>query len=57
MPTLQAFIAADDAIAAGPGFGALPLLYVHGGDDQLVPAGLAQPGRGAARGRGHQSSS
>ncbi len=43
VPTLQAFIAADDAIAAGPGFGALPLLYVHGGDDQLVPAGLAQP--------------
>jgi alpha-beta hydrolase superfamily lysophospholipase len=43
VPTLQAFIAADDAIAAGPGFGDLPLLYVHGGDDQLVPAGLAQP--------------
>ena len=43
VPTLQAFIAADDAIASGPGFGALPLLYVHGGDDQLVPAGLAQP--------------
>jgi alpha-beta hydrolase superfamily lysophospholipase len=43
VPTLRAFIAADDAIAAGPGFGALPLLYVHGGDDQLVPAGLAQP--------------
>ena len=43
VPTLKAFIAADDAIAAGPGFGALPLLYVHGGDDQLVPAGLAQP--------------
>jgi alpha-beta hydrolase superfamily lysophospholipase len=43
VPTLQAFIAADDAIAEGPGFGALALLYVHGGDDQLVPAGLAQP--------------
>ena len=42
-PTLQAFIAADDAIAAGPGFGDLPLLYVHGGDDQLVPVGLARP--------------
>jgi alpha-beta hydrolase superfamily lysophospholipase len=43
VPTLRAFIAADDAIAAGPGFGDLPLLCVHGGDDQLVPAGLAQP--------------
>lgn len=43
VPTLEAFIAADAAIAAGPGFGALPLLYVHGGDDQLVPVALAQP--------------
>ena len=42
-PTLEAFVAADAAIAAGPGFGDLPLLYVHGGDDQLVPAGLARP--------------
>ena len=42
-PTLQAFIAADAAIADGPGFGDLPLLYVHGGDDQLVPADLARP--------------
>ncbi|MDA0185084.1 lysophospholipase [Solirubrobacter phytolaccae] len=43
VPTLRAFIAADAAIAAGPDFGALPLLYVHGGDDQLVPVVLAQP--------------
>lgn len=43
VPTLRAFIAADEAIAAGPAFGALPLLYVHGGDDQLVPVALAQP--------------
>ena len=42
-PTLQAFIAADAAIADGPGFGDLPLLYVHGGDDQLVPVALARP--------------
>lgn len=42
-PTLEAFIAADAAIAAGPGFGDLPLLYVHGGDDQLVPVALARP--------------
>ena len=42
-PTLEAFVAADEAIAAGPGFGDLPLLYVHGAEDQLVPAGLARP--------------
>jgi alpha-beta hydrolase superfamily lysophospholipase len=41
--TLEAFIAADAAIAAGPGFGALPLLYVHGADDPLVPIALARP--------------
>lgn len=42
-PTLEAFVAADGAIAGGPGFGDLPLLYVHGGDDQLVPVDLARP--------------
>lgn len=42
-PTLEAFVAADRAIADGPGFGDLPLLYVHGGDDQLVPVDLARP--------------
>jgi alpha-beta hydrolase superfamily lysophospholipase len=42
-PTLEAFVAADRAIAGGPGFGNLPLLYVHGGDDQLVPVALARP--------------
>jgi alpha-beta hydrolase superfamily lysophospholipase len=42
-PTLEAFVAADKAIAGGPGFGDLPLLYVHGGDDQLVPVALARP--------------
>jgi alpha-beta hydrolase superfamily lysophospholipase len=42
-PTLEAFVAADRAIAKGPGFGDLPLLYVHGGDDQLVPVDLARP--------------
>jgi alpha-beta hydrolase superfamily lysophospholipase len=41
--TLEAFVAADRAIAQGPGFGDLPLLYVHGGDDQLVPVELARP--------------
>jgi alpha-beta hydrolase superfamily lysophospholipase len=42
-PTLEAFLAADRAIAAGPGFGALPLLYVHGAEDQLVPVDFARP--------------
>jgi alpha-beta hydrolase superfamily lysophospholipase len=42
-PTLEAFVAADRAIAQGPGFGDLPLLYVHGADDQLVPVELARP--------------
>jgi alpha-beta hydrolase superfamily lysophospholipase len=42
-PTIKAFIAADAAIADGSGFGALPLLYVHGAADQLVPVVLAQP--------------
>ncbi len=42
-PTLEAFVAADRAVAEGPGFGPLPLLYVHGAEDQLVPAALARP--------------
>jgi alpha-beta hydrolase superfamily lysophospholipase len=41
--TLEAFLAADRAIAEGPGFGDLPLLYVHGSEDQLVPIDLARP--------------
>ena len=42
-PTLEAFVAADRAIAEGPGFGDLPLLYIHGAEDQLVPVDLARP--------------
>ena len=42
-PTLEAFAAADRAIAAGPDFGDLPLLYVHGAADELVPVDLARP--------------
>ena len=41
--TLEAFMAADQAIADGPGFGDLPLLYVHGAEDPLVPVDLARP--------------
>ena len=42
-PTLEAWAAAEKAIAEGPGFGDLPLLYIHGADDQLVPLDLARP--------------
>ena len=42
-PTLEAFVAADQAIEEGPGFGDLPLLYVHGAEDELVPVMLARP--------------
>jgi alpha-beta hydrolase superfamily lysophospholipase len=42
-PYLEAYVAADGAIAQGPSFGDLPLLYVHGADDQLVPIELARP--------------
>ncbi len=31
------------AIADGPDFGDLPLLYVHGAEDRLVPVELARP--------------
>jgi alpha-beta hydrolase superfamily lysophospholipase len=42
-PTLEAFMAADAAIASGPAFGDLPTYYVHGEADELVPVMLAQP--------------
>jgi alpha-beta hydrolase superfamily lysophospholipase len=42
-PYLEAYVAADRAIAQGRGFGDLPLLYVHGADDQLPPVELARP--------------
>ena len=41
--TLEAFVAADQAVAEGPSFGDLPLLYIHGADDPLVPVALARP--------------
>jgi alpha-beta hydrolase superfamily lysophospholipase len=33
----------NEAVDAGPGFGALPVLYIHGEADALVPLALAQP--------------
>jgi alpha-beta hydrolase superfamily lysophospholipase len=41
--TLEAFHKANEAVDAGPGFGRLPVLYIHGEVDQLVPRALAQP--------------
>jgi alpha-beta hydrolase superfamily lysophospholipase len=41
--TLEAFVASVDEIAAGPGFGELPVLWVHGEDDQLVPLDATRP--------------
>src|SRR5919204_263656 len=42
-PTRRAVLAPGQGIAAGPGFGDVPLLYVHGADDPLVPVALARP--------------
>jgi len=41
--TLEAFLRANEAVDSGPGFGDLPVLYIHGEVDQLVPRALAQP--------------
>ena len=42
-PTLEAFVAADEAMQAAGGFGDLPVFYVHGEADELVPMVVAQP--------------
>jgi len=42
-PTLEALLRANEAIDAGPGFGELPVLYIHGEADELVPLALAKP--------------
>jgi alpha-beta hydrolase superfamily lysophospholipase len=41
--TLEALQAALAAVDAGPGFGSLPLLYVQGQEDGLVPLDIARP--------------
>jgi alpha-beta hydrolase superfamily lysophospholipase len=41
--TLEALHRANEAVDAGPGFGDLPVLYIHGEVDELVPRALAQP--------------
>jgi alpha-beta hydrolase superfamily lysophospholipase len=42
-PTAEALLRVSEAIDAGPGFGDLPVLYIHGDADQLVPMILVQP--------------
>jgi alpha-beta hydrolase superfamily lysophospholipase len=42
-PTVEALHRANEAVASGPGFGALPVLYIHGEADELVPMALTQP--------------
>ena len=41
--TLEALLKANQAVDAGAGFGDLPVLYIHGELDELVPLVLAQP--------------
>jgi alpha-beta hydrolase superfamily lysophospholipase len=41
--TLNGVFAAIDKIASGPGFGSLPVLWVHGEADQLVPIESTRP--------------
>jgi len=48
--TLEAFRATLAAIEAGPGFGALPTLWVHGSDDKLAPVADARTGLAKLRG-------
>jgi alpha-beta hydrolase superfamily lysophospholipase len=42
-PTVEAFNRANEAVEGGPGFGDLPVLYIHGDADELVPMVLTQP--------------
>jgi alpha-beta hydrolase superfamily lysophospholipase len=49
-PTLEAMHAALAAIDAGPGFGTLPTLWLHGGDDKLVPVEASRVGFAKLRG-------
>jgi len=48
--TLLGFGAAIEAVAAGPSFGPLPTLWIHGAEDQLVPVAYTRPAIEAVRG-------
>jgi len=49
-PTVAAMRAVLLAIQSGPGFGALPTLWVHGSDDRLVPLAATRNGLAKLRG-------
>ncbi|MFJ9542892.1 lysophospholipase [Streptomyces sp. NPDC101225] len=49
-PTLQAFERTLETVALGGGIGRLPLLWVHGEDDRLVPLAGSRPGVARLRG-------
>jgi alpha-beta hydrolase superfamily lysophospholipase len=48
--TLLGFGAAIEAVASGPTFAALPTLWIHGAEDQLVPVVHTRPAIEAVRG-------
>ncbi len=50
--TLDGIFAAVDDVAAGPGFGELPVLWIHGEEDQLVPYDATRPAIEKVRGPG-----
>lgn len=43
-PTLRAFARTLDAVAAGGAVGGLPVLWLHGAEDRLVPPAGSRPG-------------
>lgn len=49
-PTLAALARAQDAVEHGPGFADLPLLWIHGTEDALVPIVLTRPAVARLRG-------
>ena len=42
-PTIAALARAQDAVDRGPGFTDLPLLWIHGSEDPLVPIAFVRP--------------
>jgi alpha-beta hydrolase superfamily lysophospholipase len=48
--TIAALASAQDAVARGPKFGDLPLLWIHGSDDPLVPIVFVREAIGRQRG-------
>jgi alpha-beta hydrolase superfamily lysophospholipase len=50
VPTIAALARAQDAVERGPGFADLPLLWIHGTDDPLVPIVLVRPALERLRG-------